>query len=189
MTPARITITVPNILTVLRILLTPLFAICLLRKLSAGALLVFVAAAVTDALDGLVARLFRQKTTLGAYLDPVADKLLLATAFVTLAVQNVIPSWLTVIVITRDVVILVGVALISIMRREFKVLPAMTSKVTTVAQLVTVSSVLVWPYLPGISALHQPLFWLTAAMTVISGLQYIYRGLGLLQEEIGNSNS
>ncbi len=184
-----IPINIPNSLTLLRVLLTPLFAICLIKQVLDVGLLVFGVAAVTDGLDGLVARLFRQKTALGAYLDPAADKLLLATAFVTLAIQGLIPSWLTVIVMTRDVLILFGVALLNIMGKQFEARPSMLSKITTVAQLLTVSSVLAQIQLPRMAQLHAPLFWFTAAMTTLSGLQYIYRGLSILQEDVSNSHA
>jgi len=182
-----IPVNIPNALTLIRILLTPLFAICLIRHLLESALVVFAVAAVTDGLDGFVARVFRQKTTLGAYLDPAADKLLLATAFVTLAIQGMIPSWLTVIVMSRDLLILLGVALLNIMHREFVARPAFLSKMTTVAQLATVCSVLLGFQVPKVVQIQEPLFWFTAAMTTISGLQYIYRGLNILQEEPSNS--
>jgi cardiolipin synthase len=178
-----IPINVPNTLTVLRILLTPLFAICLIKRLPESALLVFAVGAVTDGLDGLVARLFRQKTILGAYLDPIADKLLLTTAFITLAIQGLIPSWLTVIVITRDILIIFGIALLSIMNREFEAKPAMLSKITTVAQLATVCSVLIGLQTSIIVQVEWPLFWFTGAMTTVSGFQYIYRGLNILNDE------
>jgi cardiolipin synthase len=178
-----IPINVPNTLTIVRILLTPLFAICLIKHSLGGALLVFAVAAVTDGLDGLVARLFRQKTALGAYLDPIADKLLLITAFLTLAIQGLLPSWLAVIVITRDVIILFGVALLTIMDRKVEAKPAMLSKITTVVQLAAVCSVLIGFHTEVPANLLTPLFWITGAMTTISGLQYIYRGLNILQEE------
>jgi len=176
-----IPINVPNTVTLLRILLTPLFAICLIKHLFSLALLVFAIAAVSDGLDGLIARLFRQKTTLGAYLDPAADKLLLATAFVTLAIQELIPSWLAVIVITRDVLIVFGIALFIITRREFQPEPSILSKTTTVAQLASVLAVLVGYQAPRIAQVQGPLFWLAAGITIVSGFQYIYRGLDILQ--------
>lgn len=180
-------INIPNSLTLIRILLTPVFAICLIKNLFGSALLVFAVAAVTDGLDGLVARLFRKKTALGAYLDPAADKLLLATAFVTLAIQGKIPSWLTVIVIMRDVLILFGVALFNIMQRDFEATPSFLSKTTTVAQVAVVCLVLVGFQTQKIAQAEPVLFWFAAAMTTISGLQYIYRGLNILQEEPSNN--
>ncbi len=178
-----IPINVPNTLTLLRILLTPLFAIFLIKHMLGFALLVFAIAAVSDAIDGLIARLFHQKTTLGAYLDPAADKLLLATAFVTLGIQELIPSWLVVIVITRDVLILFGIALFIMTGRYFEPRPSILSKITTVAQLVTVLCVLVGCQAPRMVTVQEPLFWFTVCMTMISGFQYIYRGLNILQEE------
>lgn len=178
-------INIPNILTLLRVLLTPLFAIFLMRHHFGDALLVFAIAALSDGLDGLAARIFRQYTTLGSYLDPAADKLLLVTAFVTLGIQKLMPNWLAVIVISRDVVILFGVALFTIIGREFHPKPSILSKITTVAQIASVLCVLSAHHVQQLaqSQIQQPLFWFTAAMTVVSGLQYIYRGLGLLQEE------
>jgi cardiolipin synthase len=182
-------INIPNTLSLLRILLTPLFAICLIKNLFGGALLVFAVAALTDGLDGLVARVFKRKTTLGAYLDAVADKLLLSTGFVTLAIQGLIPSWLTVIVITRDVVILFGVALFNIMERKFVAKPSFLSKITTVAQVAAVCSVLVSFQAPNIGQVKWFLFWFTGAMTTVSGFQYMYKGLNILQEESSNTAS
>jgi len=184
-----IPINIPNSLTLLRILLTPLFAICLIRHLWLGGLLVFAVAAVTDGLDGFVARVYRQKTMLGTYLDPVADKFLLLTAFITLAVQGFIPSWLAVIVMTRDMLILFGVALLNIMDRDFEARPSISSKITTVAQLATVCCVLLGFQVPKMIQIQSSLFWFAAAMTVVSGLQYIYRGMNILQEENTNTVS
>ena len=176
-------INIPNALTLLRVLLTPLFAIFLIKRFFNNALLVFAIAALSDGVDGLIARVFHQKTTLGAFLDPAADKLLLVTAFVTLAIQQLVPSWLAVIVISRDVVILFGVALVAITGRTIEPKPSFLSKITTVAQLACVISVLLGYNLCGLQGIEQPLFWFAACMTVVSGLQYIYMGLNILHEE------
>ena len=176
-------INLPNALTVARILITPIFAICLIRQLFDLGLAFFAVAAITDGLDGFVARVFRRKTTLGAYLDPAADKLLLTTAFITLAIQRIIPGWLTVIVITRDVLILFGVGLLNIMNRSFEANPSISSKLTTVSQLITVCAVLAAYRVPSLTEIEPVLFWITAVLTIISGLQYIYRGLNILQED------
>ena len=98
----------PNILTLTRVLLIPIFVILIINKSIEWALLTFAIAGITDGIDGLIARITHQRTELGAYLDPIADKLLLFSAFITLAIVEIIPSWLAVIVITRDVIILVG---------------------------------------------------------------------------------
>jgi len=178
-----IPINIPNALTLLRVLLTPLFAIFLIKHLFGHALWVFAIAALSDGIDGLIARLFRQKTTLGAFLDPAADKLLLVTAFVTLAIQGLIPSWLAVIVISRDIVILFGVALVTITGHTLEPNPPLPSKITTVAQVACVISVLLGYNAPNLDGLKGALFWFTAGMTMVSGLQYMYMGLNILQEE------
>ncbi len=184
----RTTISIPNILTLLRILLTPLFVIFLLRDMFPYALLVFAAAGLSDGLDGLIARYMNQRTVLGAYLDPAADKLLLISAFVALAVLEVIPPWLTVIVITRDVIILLGLAILTLTEKKYAVKPSMISKCTTTAQIVMV---LVTLYDPGqikLAMLHPPVMWCTAGFTILSGLHYIYVGMSILQEP-NNHNS
>jgi cardiolipin synthase len=174
-------ITIPNLLTVIRILLTPLFVIFLIRDHFGSALLVFFAAGVSDGLDGLIARYFNQRTTLGAILDPIADKMLLAAAYVSLGVLAVIPGWLTVMVITRDVVILLGVAIFSFMKIDFEVKPTIISKITTVLQVVTVCLALLRFDRSGIAELQLLFYWVTAAFTILSGLHYIFLGMGILQ--------
>ena len=99
-------INIPNLLTLFRILITPLFVIFMIKGHYRLALLMFFLAGVSDGLDGLFCPLVQQKTVLGAHLDPIADKLLLISAFVALAVQQTIPSWLAVVVISRDILIL-----------------------------------------------------------------------------------
>ncbi|MCX5833093.1 MAG: CDP-alcohol phosphatidyltransferase family protein, partial [Deltaproteobacteria bacterium] len=95
-------VNIPNLLTLLRILLVPVFVILLIQGLFLKALLVFVVAGLTDAMDGFIARVLHQKTVLGLYLDPLADKALIITSFVTLSVMGLIPPWLAVLVISRD---------------------------------------------------------------------------------------
>jgi len=129
--------TIPNLLTILRVLLTPLLVIFLLENRLIEALIVFAVAGITDALDGLIARLYKQKTRLGAFLDPLADKLLLATTYVLLAFQNLVPSWLTVIVLSRDVLIVLGVFVLFMQDLPFEIRPSLASKLTTCAQIVT----------------------------------------------------
>jgi cardiolipin synthase len=174
-------ISVPNILTLLRILLTPLFVILLLRDLYPMALLVFAAASLSDGLDGLIARLLNQRTVLGAYLDPAADKLMLASAFVALAVLGALPAWLTVLVIARDVIILLGLAILTLTQKPYEVSPTLMSKCTTTAQIVTVLVTLYDPTRVKLAMLHPVLLWSTAVFTIISGLHYIYLGMGILQ--------
>jgi cardiolipin synthase (CMP-forming) len=176
---------IPNTLTIVRILSIPVFVICLLYDRLFIALLIFIGAGVTDGLDGLIARVYRQKTTAGAYLDPIADKLLLTTAYVVLAVLMIIPSWLTVIVIARDVIIALGILILHLTSRKFEVKPLFISKTSTFSQIVTVAWALLAPYSLFFKGLLPYLIWLTAVLTCISGLQYIYIGTKYLNEKGG----
>jgi cardiolipin synthase len=180
-------ISIPNILTLARILLTPLFVILLIKHMLWMALLVFALAGISDALDGFIARYFNQRTVLGAYLDPVADKLLLISAYVCLAVLDIIPSWLTVIVISRDVIIVLGIAILALTEKKYEVKPSIISKFTTAAQLVTVFLTLLAPYWIALATLRIGLYWMTAVLTTLSGLHYIYIGMQRLQEPSGDS--
>jgi cardiolipin synthase len=176
---------IPNLLTLLRIILVPIVVIFLIQGSFPKAMITFVAAALTDALDGFLARTLGQQTVLGAYLDPIADKALLASSFVTLSVLHVIPGWLTVIVISRDIVILLGILILSMMSIAVKIRPTAVSKITTAIQLITVLTVLsnrCFPgYIPEISL--AGLFWLTAFFTIVSGLDYIMRGQKLINQD------
>lgn len=176
------TISIPNILTVVRILLTPLFVLLLLRQLYPKALLVFALAGLTDGLDGFIARYFNQRTVLGAYLDPTADKLLLVSAYVMLVVLDVIPDWVAVIVITRDVIIVLGIVILTLTAKTYEVRPTLVSKCTTLSQIVLVLLSLFDPTGAKLQALHAPLWWSTAILTSLSGLHYIYVGMHILQE-------
>lgn len=168
---------IPNLLTIFRILLVPVFIIFIIYNRMVMALAVFILAGLTDGIDGLIARLFHQKTLLGAYLDPIADKLLLGSAFLALTLRDILPNWLTVIVISRDVIILGGVVVLSLMKKEVRVQPSVVSKATTWLQVITI--------ILAILSLERVIFlevviWLTALFTIISGFQYIYRGVRLI---------
>ena len=172
----------PNVLTLARILITPLFIICLIKGSYAMALLVFTLAGVTDGLDGLLARLMDQRTTVGAFLDPIADKLLLVSAFVTLAVQGMIPAWLTVVVISRDVLIIVGIAILEVSRVDYQIQPSMVSKCTTVAQLATIFLLLLSTQTTALAHALLPVYWLTTALSIASGLHYVYLGIQIMPD-------
>jgi cardiolipin synthase len=172
---------IPNLLTIVRILLTPFFVILLLKDMFGTALAVFAVAGVSDALDGFIARYYNQRTSLGAYLDPIADKILLSAAFIGLAVLKIIPGWLAVIVISRDVLIFIGIAIFTITEKKYKVSPSIVSKCTTTAQITTIIVTLLNVNLSGLITLREILFWTTAALTTISGFHYIYIGMNILQ--------
>jgi cardiolipin synthase len=122
----------------------------------------------------------KQKTDFGAFIDPIADKLLLITTYVTLAVLDILPKWLAVIVVSRDVLIWGGIGILMLYDREFKIKPSLVSKVTTFFQLLTVVFYLGHDYLQPIFPLGFYLIYLTAAFTILSGMHYIIRGLKIL---------
>ena len=173
--------TIPNLLTILRVLLTPVLVIFLLQDRLIAALIVFIVAGITDGLDGLIARLYRQKSRLGAFLDPLADKVLLATTYVLLAVKSLVPSWLTVIVLSRDVLILLGIFVLFMQDLPFEIRPTIASKLTTCSQIftavVTMASAIATPH----PLLKSSLFQITAGFTIISWAQYMVKGIRLMQ--------
>ena len=189
MKPPIFAINIPNILTVLRILATPIFVILLQKEMYFTALMLFSLAGISDAVDGFIARYFNQRTVLGAYLDPLADKMLLVAAFASLAILNLIPKWLAVIVISRDVIIVLGIAIFTITQSEYEIKPSLLSKITTFTQIATiVVTLMAQAYTPA-AMLQQSLFWVTAAITMFSGLHYLYVGLNILQATLGNTDS
>jgi cardiolipin synthase len=174
----------PNTLTLIRILTIPFFLEFLAYELYFEALIVFVIGGFTDFLDGLTARWMNQQTALGAYLDPVADKLLVFTSYVMLGSIGGIPAWLAVVVVARDVLIVIGYVIIYVLIEERpQMKPTRIGKWSTTFQLLTLGVAL--------TLLHDPkLFssWvldifvvITAITTVVSGCQYLYRGLVWLQ--------
>lgn len=177
------TLNAPNFLSLGRLLLTPLFVILLLRGQMRSALLIFILAGISDGLDGLIARCFGQRTLLGAYLDPVADKALLMSAFVCLAILGIVPEWLTVVVLSRDILIVIGIAIFTLTGKAFRIRPSLASKCTTAAQIVTVAVSLTAPIYGGVRVLQPPLIWVCATLTVASGLHYVWLGLAILQPE------
>lgn len=166
--------TVPNLITTIRIILAPVFIIYLINEQFLSALIVFLLCVISDGLDGLLARLLDQKSRLGTYLDPLADKILLVAAFITLAVGGHLPSWLTVMVIARDVMITLGIFFLFLNRQEFKLQPSIASKITTCLQFITVLSVLAKHYLVFPPMFYISVYYLTALFTIISGLHYMH---------------
>lgn len=181
----KLTINIPNILTVLRILVTPLFVIFLIRDQHRYAFLVFILAGVSDGLDGLIARWLNQRSDLGAVLDPIADKLLLTAAYITLGILKDIPGWLAVLVISRDVLIVTGIAVLTFANIPFDIRPSLVSKWTTVFQILMIGVSLLDLDFSGAQTLQLALGWMTAGMTVLSGLHYTYLGLNILQTGYG----
>src|SRR5215510_14537446 len=173
----------PNFLTLIRILTIPFFLVYLSYHRYAEALIIFIIGGVTDFLDGLAARLMHQETALGAYLDPIADKLLVITSFIMLGLIDGIPEWLAVVV-SRDILILVGYGIIYLLVEERPpVKPSMIGKWSTMLQLLTLGVALGLLHDESMldRRLWNVLIAVTAITTVGSGLQYLYRGLVWLQ--------
>ncbi|HZS07833.1 MAG TPA: CDP-alcohol phosphatidyltransferase family protein [Blastocatellia bacterium] len=180
-------LTLANLLTILRLILIPVFVMAVYYQRFELALGVFFVAAVTDGFDGLAARALDQKTQLGATLDPMADKLLLVTAFVVLSLPKLtrtepIPFWLTAAAISRDVFIVLGALVINIATGFSKFRPSWPGKVNTFVQLAMIVFFLVanaFDFLTG----YLPLaYYLTFGMAVFSGLHYIFHANRLLSD-------
>jgi cardiolipin synthase len=179
-------INIANGLTAVRVLLVPYFAYLLISGRGKAALLVFAVCGATDALDGLLARWLRQRTLAGTLLDPIADKLLMATAFIVLSYVHVVPLRLTVMVISRDIFILVGSFLYLLLFDSSDIRPTVLSKANTAVQVLTVIYFLAVAAFPaeakamgaGRGSLPDRAVTLVCAVTtVVSGLQYLYIGI------------
>ncbi len=173
----------PNWLTLLRILLIPFFVTLLVYRRETWALAVFCLASLTDMLDGYIARSHGRQTRLGAFLDPVADKLLLTSAFVTLTYLRMVPFWITAVVVSRDLILSVGVLVIHVSGGTVHPAPTWIGKASTVFQMGTVLAAMLFAR----EAVWVPrtLAWITAALTLVSGVQYLVHGLRQLNSPAG----
>jgi cardiolipin synthase len=187
-------VTLPNVLTVFRMVLIPIFVSLLFYQRFVWALVVFVLAGVTDGLDGLLARRFDQQSQLGTILDPIADKLMLVTAFIVLSMRGVfhsplpkhlpVPFWVTVAVISRDVFIIVGAAAINIMTgfRGFK--PSWLGKLNTATQILAITAIMFSASVPAGSGYYLPTIYTSVfTLAILSGVHYVFFVSKLLNEE------
>ncbi len=185
-------LTVPNQLTFLRLGFLPFFIISIHYRRYDIALAVLIIAALTDGLDGLLARSLNQKTALGAYLDPIADKLLLSSSFVVLALNRKISWWLAILVLSRDVLLLTSAAVILVVAGYRLFQPSIYGKLTTALQIMLVFAVVLlavadWPWLQFVRMI---LGYLVAGFTVFSGFHYsivVARRLGDQQHRAKDS--
>ena len=180
-------LTLANQLTILRIALIPAFVLLVVYGHLGAALLVFSFAGLTDALDGLIARRAGQRTSLGAWLDPMADKLLLVTTFVVLTLPslplvNHLPLWLTVLVISRDVVIVGVVAIINLAVGPRTFRPSLFGKATTAAFIITSVIVMFFNYRGETSLAVDIGIWLSLALTLVSSADYFFKLRRLITE-------
>ena len=169
------TLTPANQITILRLVFVPIFAILVIGRHDTGAIAVLLAAAFSDILDGIVARTFRQVTLLGVALDPIADKILMSTAFITLSFRGALPWWLTIMVLSRDAAILILALLIILVAGYRPFHPTILGKTSTVVQVITVFVALsLLAHMPWATpAILKACIYLAAGITVASGLHYL----------------
>ena len=180
-------LTIANQLTILRIALVPALVVLMLYGKLGAALAVFLIAGITDALDGLAARLAGQRTSFGAWLDPVADKLLLASTFIMLTLPSVpltnhLPAWLTVVVISRDIFIVGFVAIVNLAIGPRTFRPSLLGKSATAVFILTSVVMLFFNYLRQRSILIDIGIWVSLALTVVSSADYFFRVRRLVNE-------
>ena len=186
----RQALSIPNQLTMFRMLVLPFILIAMIYQQHDTALWLFVAAGLTDAVDGLVARRFNQKTRLGAFLDPMADKLLLSSAFVVQALIGVLPWWVTILVLSRDLIIMatVVVMILATPVRDFP--PSPFGKVNTAVQFLTILAVVVHNAEPNwwSGEAVNVFIWATTATTLVSAAHYMVETTQRIQEHSGESS-
>jgi cardiolipin synthase len=179
-------VTLANIVTASRMMLIPVFVTFIFYQRFTAALIIWVIAGLTDLLDGFLARKLHQSTSLGVILDPMADKLLLVTAFVVLSMPyfefQPIPFWLTTVVISRDVFIVVGALMMFITTGFRRFRPSLPGKLNTLVQLSLITTFLVVNMLGDHTQYLLPLYYLTLAMAIVSGIHYIFHATRLLNE-------
>jgi len=166
-------LSIPNLLTLARILLTPFIVYAIVENQPVYALLLMGIAGLTDMLDGAIARYFNQRSTVGAYLDPLADKLMLIGSIVTLFLMDWLPLFLFLAVVFRDVVIVVGAIAYELVTRKLEMQPTLASKATTFMQIMLVLVILAHHAWGVSDTLMQTVIWITFALTCVSGVQYM----------------
>ena len=179
-------LTLANQLTLLRMLLIPAFVILVIYGHLGWALTVFAVAGLTDALDGLIARWSDQKTSLGAWLDPMADKLLLVSTFVVLSVpglglENRLPVWLTVLVISRDIVIVLTVAIVNLAIGPRTFRPSIFGKVATAIYILTAIVAMYFNYRGYHSGIFEVFVYTSLAITLVSAFHYIWHARRIIE--------
>ena len=165
----------PNIITLARLLAVPVIIWLILDGAMQQASLIFILAAISDALDGILARAMKTKTTLGAYLDPLADKALLIAVYLTLAHEGFVPLWLAIAVTFRDILIITGTLLLVILNKPFQISPLKISKINTAAQLTYICWVLAYASFPVLFLWQVDFSFVicVACTTLLSGIAYV----------------
>lgn len=178
----RLVVHLPNIITVARLLAVPLLVWLILNGRLNAAFWLFVACGVSDALDGFIARSFRARTKIGGYLDPIADKALLVGSFIAMAVVGIVPVWLVVLIVARDIIIIAGVSYLKMKRERLAMQPLWISKVNTFLQIALAALELAvrGPGV-GLDFYVPPLEYLVAFTTTWSLIAYVMRGILILR--------
>ena len=167
---------IPNQITILRLLMTPIFIGFLIYGMKVPALFVFCLSGISDALDGLIARRYHQATELGALLDPLADKILLTASFWVLSLMGVLPVWLTILVVSRDAMIVGGALFLRSIQGQSVMAPSFLGKVTTCFQLATIFWALLFYFFQETQAPYlSALSFAAAIVTFVSGIHYLLR--------------
>jgi cardiolipin synthase len=166
---------IPNFITLGRIISVPVIFWLLLTDQSQIAFFVFVGAGISDAVDGYLAKTYNWRTELGAYLDPLADKLLIVSIYIALAVREELPLWLVIAVVSRDILIVAAVLLAWLLDQPFKVRPLAVSKANTAVQILLAATVLAdEAFLLGLDTTRFALVWTTGALTLASLVAYLW---------------
>ena len=176
-------INLPNLLTLGRMLITPFIVYSILNGSTVQALVLMVIAGLTDLLDGAIAKHFHMQTVVGAYMDPIADKLMLVGSIISLFIIGQVPMFLFLAVVFRDVIIVIGAMAYELVTHRLEIQPTYLSKVTTVAQIVYVSSVLLHIVYPLPVFMMHTAAWITFALTCMSGVQYMLLWTGKAMHE------
>ena len=172
-TPASSPLNLPNFISIARLFSVPVAVWLILEGRFLAAFWLFIAAGISDALDGFLAKQFNARTRLGGYLDPIADKMLLVSVYITLGVQLIVPNWLVILIVSRDILIVGGSLLMLILTEEFEVDPLYLSKVNTAAQIVLAGWLLAeLGFELSAEGIGIFLVWLVAGTTFLSGLAY-----------------
>lgn len=170
---------IPNSITVLRIFLVPVMLYFLLNGEDLFALITFIVAATSDGLDGFMAKILAQKTRLGAFLDPIADKLMLSSTIIVLAFLGSAPIWLAIMIVSRDLIIMTGIGILAWDNDFPDIKPTVEGKITTLFQIMTVGFILAHNYTAPYQFIFSPLITITGFFTALSGIRYMIIGFNL----------
>ncbi len=178
---------IPNILTITRILLLPFFVAAFMYNHYQAALIIFIFAGITDMFDGLIARKTGSITELGRILDPVADKFFLVTSFILMSYYGMIPKWITIVVISRDMILVTGCLITYFIVNNLNIEPTFIGKAASAMQFLLIGFVILFKNIGQALPMPNIIFIVIAAFTVISGLQYIQQGLKVVNSSPGET--